>query len=451
MKRAAVYFLSFIIILSMAAEMPLAVFAKKSKSSSSKKNEEEEKINSQIKEDEQAIEGAESEKDKIRSDIDDVEKVISSLETQKDDIEGYVRQLDASLSQIQTQINGYNDRIDELDIKVDEIDGRISSKQDDVKDATALLEEAEKQRQASYEDTKQHIKYMYMTRSSTMLEVLLQSEGIKDMLNRVEYIGSMADYDRQRLSDYAKAVADCEEKRKKLREEEKELGDLKEELEGTRDEINGEKEKVKEKEADVSKLISAKENEINIYNASILSKEQQIEEYKKQIAEQDAIIKALEASIAARRAQLAGDVSGNEAESGLRKYDGGKFTFPAPSYTRISDDYGNRVHPILGVTRFHNGVDLAAPSGSPILAAYDGTVIAAAYSATMGNYIMIDHGDDLYTIYMHASSLLVSNGASVGKGQKIALVGSTGRSTGPHLHFSVRQGGNYVSPWNYLK
>ena len=82
--------------------------------------------------------------------------------------------------------------------------------------------------------------------------------------------------------------------------------------------------------------------------------------------------------------------------------------------------------------------------------AVNGTVVAAAYSSTMGNYIMIDHGDNLYTIYMHASALYVSSGATVTKGQKIAAVGTTGRSTGNHLHFSVRLNGSYVSPWNYL-
>jgi murein DD-endopeptidase MepM/ murein hydrolase activator NlpD len=126
------------------------------------------------------------------------------------------------------------------------------------------------------------------------------------------------------------------------------------------------------------------------------------------------------------------------------------FCFPAPSYTRISDDYGERVHPVLGVTMFHNGVDMAAPSGSPILAAYDGEVVAAAYSGSMGNYVMIDHGDGLYTIYMHASALYVSKGQTVTKGQNIAAVGSTGRSTGPHLHFGVRLNGSYVSPWGYI-
>ena len=138
------------------------------------------------------------------------------------------------------------------------------------------------------------------------------------------------------------------------------------------------------------------------------------------------------------------------AEANRRRYDGGVFKWPAPSYTRISDDYGARIHPILKTQQFHNGVDMAAPSGSPILAAYDGEVIAATYNGSMGNYVMIDHGDNLYTIYMHASALYVSKGQTVARGEKIAAVGSTGRSTGPHLHFSVRLNGSYVSPWNYL-
>ena len=94
---------------------------------------------------------------------------------------------------------------------------------------------------------------------------------------------------------------------------------------------------------------------------------------------------------------------------------------------------------------------MAAPGGSPILAAYDGEVIAADYNSSMGNYIMINHGGGLITIYMHASALYVSKGTMVARGDKIAAVGTTGRSTGNHLHFGVRLNGNYVSPWNYLK
>ena len=199
-------------------------------------------------------------------------------------------------------------------------------------------------------------------------------------------------------------------------------------------------------------LISDKQTEIEGYESDIQNKEEAIKEYEAMIAEQDSTIKALEASVAAAKAKrtqmTVSDNSTNAADQ--PHYGGGAFVWPAPSYTRISDDYGYRTHPILGIQKFHSGVDMAAPSGSSILAAADGTVVAATYNATMGNYVMIDHGNGLYTIYMHESALYVSSGQSVSAGSTIAAVGSTGRSTGAQLHFSVRQNGSYVSPWNYL-
>ena len=193
-------------------------------------------------------------------------------------------------------------------------------------------------------------------------------------------------------------------------------------------------------------LIAEKKDEISEYEADIENKEKAIQEYEDMIAEQDDLIGALEAAVAsAKKKRQEMGVSSNSAA-----YGGGTFCWPAPSYTRISDDYGWRDHPILGVQQFHNGVDMAAPSGSSILAAADGEVVAASYNATMGNYVMIDHGGGLFTIYMHASALFVSTGNIVSAGDEIAAVGSTGRSTGPHLHFGVRLNGSYVSPWNYL-
>ena len=202
---------------------------------------------------------------------------------------------------------------------------------------------------------------------------------------------------------------------------------------------------VEQEQESLETLISEKQTEIDAYQADINDKEAVLKAYEAEIAARNAEIKALEDAVKAEQAAL------EAASNPKRTYDGGMFAWPAPSYTRISDDYGNRIHPTLGVNRFHNGVDMAAPGGSPILAAYNGTVVAAAYNSSMGNYIMIDHGDNLFTIYMHASALYVSKGAEVVKGQKIAAVGTTGRSTGNHLHFSVRLNGNYVSPWGYLK
>ena len=280
-------------------------------------------------------------------------------------------------------------------------------------------------------DMQIHIKYMYRSQNETFMDVLLSSSDIGDLLNKSTYIEAISDYDDDKFAEYADTVKKVNEAKTELGEEQKKLEKAKADKE--------------EESASMQTLIAAKQEEMNSYASSIGSKEAQVEEYKSMIAEQDAQIAALEAAIAAEKKRL------EEENKQARTYDGGMFTFPCPSYTRISDDYGMRMHPTLGVEMMHNGIDLAAPAGSSILAAYDGTVAAASYSSTMGNYIMIDHGDGLVTIYMHASSLLVSAGQDVSAGQEIAKVGSTGRSTGSHLHFGVRKNGSYVSPWNYLK
>ena len=277
---------------------------------------------------------------------------------------------------------------------------------------------------------------MYTTEKNTIFSLIFSSKGIADLLNRTQYISRIMDYDQRKLAEYAKSVEAAEEAKKVLEESKAKLDEKQRELEEKQAEQ-------KEKEDDMSALISAKEAEIGQYNAEIGSKEAQVAEYKKMIAEQDAEIAAIEAALRRQQAAL--------AEANRRVYGGGQFVWPAPKYTRISDDYGMRIHPTLGVQMMHNGVDMAAPSGSPILAAADGQVIAASYSSSMGNYAMIDHGSDLITIYMHASAINVSVGQEVSAGDRIGSVGSTGRSTGPHLHFGVRKDGNYVNPWNYLK
>lgn len=464
MKKILIAFLSLILVSTMtAAEMPLIVFGKAAKSSSEKStetsddsktskadnasSEKKAKIDKEIEENQEAISAAENEKKQINDNIAGVQAIISGLESKKGDLEGYVSALDSSLAGIQSEISGLNLQIDELDDKIDEIKKNITGKKKDIEGAQIELDEAQAECDRKYEETKEHIKYMYEKRSVTYLDVIFSSEGIQDLYNKTEYVNSLAKYDSDQIKEYAQIKEKVKEKKEHLQDEEKSLEEMETQMVGARDEVAGRKDEVKEKEAGVKTLIEAKEQEINAYEADITSKEAQIKEYQDMIAAQDAVIKSLEAAIAASRAQL----SEGEEGQGPRTYDGGQFAFPAPSYTRISDDYGNRIHPTLGVKQFHNGVDLAAPNGSPILAAYDGEVIAADYSSTMGNYIMIDHGGGLFTIYMHSSSLLVSKGATVSRGQKIALVGSTGRSTGPHLHFSVRQNGNYVSPWNFLK
>ena len=132
------------------------------------------------------------------------------------------------------------------------------------------------------------------------------------------------------------------------------------------------------------------------------------------------------------------------------KYVGGEFTWPCPSSTYITSSFGSRLHPILKTWIYHTGVDIGASSGNNILAAASGTVIMASWYGGYGNCVMIDHGGGIVTLYGHASSLCVSKGDTVSRGQVIAYVGSTGRSTGPHLHFEVRKNGEYVNPMSYF-
>ena len=155
---------------------------------------------------------------------------------------------------------------------------------------------------------------------------------------------------------------------------------------------------------------------------------------------------AAAAAAAARKAASSGGGSaGAPVVSG-----NGTFTHPCPGYTYISSEFGWRAQPIPGASTNHKGMDFAAGTGTPIYAAADGTVTSARYSGNAGNMIVINHGNGLQTYYMHCSKIYVSAGTKVSKGQNIGAVGSTGNSTGPHLHFQVMSGGRPVNPMNYL-
>lgn len=369
-----------------------------------------------IKQKESQIEEAEKEKQELQDSLTDLKKVKEELENSKNDLTKYVQELDNNLASIEK--------------KIEELKQLITDKEAEIAETEKALEEALKKEQEQYEAMKVRIKFMYERSDSFYLETIFSAESFGDILNRADYIEQLSAYDRKMLDEYA------------LNSQMIQL--YKEELEAEKQILDEAKAGVDAEQAALEDLIVEKEQQITAYQSDITNKEAAIKEYEADIEAQNEVIFALEKAVAEERARLLAE------NATVITYDGGMFAWPAPSYKRISSDYGTRMHPTLGVEKFHNGVDMAAPSGTPILAAYDGKVVAAAYNASMGNYVMIDHGDELYTIYMHASSLYVSKGETVAKGQEIAAVGSTGRSTGPHLHFGVRLNGSYVSPWNYL-
>lgn len=369
-----------------------------------------------IEEKEEQIDKAEEERKNLQNSLANVKTLKAQLEQQKKDLKNYITELDGQLAVIQ-------ENIAELNIRIEE-------KEADIAQTQRELEMARQREEEQYEAMVARIQRLYEMGDTGYLNMLFGSASMGDMLNSLVYMEQISAYDNQQLEEFMlnrQYIEICEEELlqdKALLDEAREI--------------------VLEEEAMIQEMIADKEATIREYDSDIANKANIIAEYEADIKERDEIIEALEAAIAEERKRIL------EQNGMVLNYDGGVFKFPLASYTRISSPFGYRDDPILGVQKYHNGVDFASPSGTAIYAAYDGVVVAAAYSSSMGNYVMIDHGSNLYTIYMHASKLYVSKDDVVARGTTIAAVGSTGRSTGPHLHFSVRLNGEYVSPWNYL-
>jgi murein DD-endopeptidase MepM/ murein hydrolase activator NlpD len=363
---------------------------------------------------EKELDKAEDERKKLEDELKDLKKRKEKLKDLKNDLNAFITELDATLAAMEEEIES--------------LETQITDKEAEIEVTQAELEEAKAREEQQYTDMMARMRIMYEQGTKQMITILLESTSIRDFLNRSDYIEKVVAYDRALWSDYQdtrKYVELCEQQ-----------------LEAEKTLLDETKAAVTDQKAEMEALMEEKKAELEEYNRQIIASENSIEEYEKNIRERDAEIDALIKEIEDEK---------KRREDGGDTYDGGTFCLPLKSYTRISDDFGWRMHPTFHKEMFHNGVDFAAATGTPIYAAYDGTVVAAGYSASMGNYVMIDHGSGLYTIYMHASKLSTSTGTAVSKGDTIAAVGSTGRSTGPHLHFGVRLNGEYVSPWNYLK
>lgn len=370
-----------------------------------------------IKEMESQIDAAEAERNQLKSNVSDLKKITKELEALKGNLTSYVTALDRNVAEMKANIAV--------------LQGKITDKEAEIVLAQQELREAEEIAASQYESMRIRIRFMYENNVlSSILDAITTAGSLGRFLNMADRIDRIYSYDQEKWEEY------------QLHSEYVRL--CKEELELEKEILDGQKKSVEEEQNHVETLIAEKQQEIVKYQTDINTKEAAIAEYEADIKMQDEIIAQLEQAVTDEKKQIL-------LENGLvLAYDGGKFTFPMESYTRMSSDYGWRIHPTLGVNKFHNGIDFAAPEGTAIYAAYDGIVVASAYNSSMGNYVMINHGNGVYTIYMHASKLIAKEGEIVMRGTKIAEVGTTGRSTGNHLHFGVRLNGAYVSPWDYL-
>ncbi len=350
----------------------------------------------------------------IKSDISDVKKKISDLKNSKSNLETYISKLDTEANDLAKQI--------------DRLNGDIAAKKEEITAAEGELEEAVETAAQQYEDMKKRIQYLYENGNPSYLELLLTSESMADFLNKSSYAEQMTAYDRNMLEEYIAQKQAVEEKKKELESEKEEL-----------DAMAG---AASEQKKTVDALIKTKTAQIQSYQDQIDSENSNAEEYKADLAKQQKLLDQIEQQIAAAAAANAQASDGDGGASG--------FVWPCPSSRRITSGFGNRAQPTAGASTNHKGIDIGASYGASIVAAASGRVTTAAYSSSAGNYIVISHGNSLSTVYMHCSALYVSAGQTVSAGQAIAAVGSTGYSTGNHLHFGVIKNGSYVNPTAYV-
>ena len=367
------------------------------------------------------IKEAEQEQKSFEKKASRLQKEIVEIEKSKEDAMLYIEKMDKKMS--------------ELEESLDKLGREINTAKTELEEAEQELLRVKDEEQKQYIAMKKRIKYMYENGDQEYWEILFGASGITDLLNRSEYIEKISNYDNRIFINY-------QEIRSKVQKQEKEIERRVNELTEMRAETRAEKQSVKE-------LKEKKKQELEKYKKELADSQDKIEQYMKQAIEAENEVEEL-----LRKKQEEIDRQQNLG-SGTSYGDGSGLSagliWPLQGGAgRLSSGFGPRTSPTAGASSYHRGIDLAIASGTPILAAGSGEVVTATYSSSAGNYVMVSHGDRLYTVYMHCSRLAVKVGDSVNKGQVIAYVGSTGISTGAHLHFGVSKNGTYVNPLNYV-
>ena len=359
-----------------------------------------------------SLQEAQDEKAQLEKALKEAQSTIEDLRDSKGDIESKVTEL--------------NQQLIDISARITDLENQLTAKSEDIQETKDELAGAKEREAQQYADMKVRIQFMYENGQTSYLEALLSSRNISEFLNSADYIAQIQSYDRQKLTEYQDTVESIVNLEAQLEQEYTDLEALKSTVESNK--------------ATVAAMMRQKESELADISGDIEDAQSDADYYAAAIQAQEELIAAI------KRAEAEKAAAGVEEHP----YTGGAFRWPCPSSTRVTSDYGTRVSPMSGASSNHKGIDIGASAGADIIAAADGTVTAASYSSAAGNYVMIDHGGGLYTVYMHASSLLVSPGQTVSAGDVIAKVGSTGISTGSHLHFGVSLNGSYVSPWSYL-
>lgn len=354
-------------------------------------------------------------------DADSLQSKLDSLEEEKAAVQERIADLTAQANDVQATRDALQQEIDLTKEEIATVEAYIERLQEQIDVKTTELEAAEKALEEKEELFAQTVRTTYEQGEISYLEVLLNSSSFSDLLTRLEIVSAIMEDNQKVVDEYTVAKEDIEQKR--------------DDLQDTQDE-----------QKNYQENLNYKVDDLAASEAQQAALQESLEAYK---AESEAEYDRIESEMQDVSNQIA-ELSRQAAANGSVPMGDGTLIWPTPSCTTTNSAYGYRVHPIYGTVKFHAGEDIPAGYGAEILAAASGTVVTAGWVSGYGNYTVIDHGGGLMTAYGHQSSFAVSVGDVVTQGQVIGYVGSTGNSTGPHLHFEVYVNGATVDPKSYF-
>ncbi len=371
--------------------------------------------------------------------LEQMKDVKAEYQENEDEIQDIVNQknmIDQEIFLLNEQISIINEELSAYGLL-------IADKQDELDEAQARLEELN-------EKNKERVRAMEEEGSISYWSVLFKASSFSDLLDRLEMIEEIAASDQRRLKEMDAAAKEVEAAQQALTDE-------KEELEASRAELDEAEAELAEKQEKAQDLL----NELIDKGFELEALYEEYEQEKADIldeiaAKEKEYTQAKAAEYAAYMATYttvppatSGSSSGGTSNGTGTAGSGSKWLVPC-SYTRLSSKFGYRDAPTAGASTYHKGVDLAGPQGTPIYASRSGVVTTATYSKSGGYYVTINHGDGYSSVYMHMTNYVVKSGQAVSAGQLIGYMGSTGISTGSHLHFGITYNGTYVNPANYV-
>ena len=317
------------------------------------------------------------------------------------------------------QVNSLEQQINSKQSDIDELEASISEAQAKLETLEVELAAAEEKVNTQNENLNARLRNMYKNGSVGFIDVLMDSGSFSEFLNNLSLVEKVYTSDQDVLEELQKAYDEIDAKKKEIETLQAELSESKATMEEQKSSLEADKASVEKKKSEIAADSAETQRELD----------------------------KLEADAQA----LTSSIRNSGSSSSSSKYNGGIMAWPVPSCHTVSSGYGGRIHPTTGKYKFHGGLDIPGSYGSAIVAANSGKVIWAGNRGdSYGNYVIIDHGGGVSTLYGHSSKVLVSSGQSVSRGQRIANVGSTGRSTGPHCHFEVRINGSRVNPNPYV-